>query len=81
MMQDQCDNQMSTCGDMFDSADRDEAFLNCFIRGDETKSFLYDLQLKRQSAMWKSPLLTRNEKLQQVRPKSKAILELFLTHV
>jgi hypothetical protein len=45
-MQDQCDDRMSTCGDLINSADKDGTFLNRIITGDETWSFLYDLQLK-----------------------------------
>jgi hypothetical protein len=63
LMRDQCDNHMSICGDLIDSADKDGTFLNQIIMGDETCCFLYDPQLKRQSATWKLPSLPRKKKL------------------
>jgi hypothetical protein len=60
--QDKCDDHMSICGDLIDSADKDGTFLNQITTGDETWCFLYDPQLKRQSATWKSPSLPRNKK-------------------
>jgi hypothetical protein len=55
--QDQHDDRMSICGDLINSPGKDGMFLNQIITGDKTWCFLYDLQLKRQSAAWKSPLL------------------------
>jgi hypothetical protein len=55
LTQDERDDCMSICGDLNDSADKDGMFLNQIITGDETWRFLYDPQLKRQSASWKSP--------------------------
>jgi hypothetical protein len=49
----QREDRMITCGDLIDSADKYGTFLNRIITGDETLCFLYDLQLKRQSATWK----------------------------
>jgi hypothetical protein len=46
LMQDKCDDCMSTCGDLINSADKDGAFLNRIITGNETWCFLYDLQMK-----------------------------------
>jgi hypothetical protein len=50
LTQDQRDDCTSICGDLIDSAERDGVFLNQIIRGDETWCFLYDHQLKQQSA-------------------------------
>jgi hypothetical protein len=36
LMQDQCDDRMSICGDLIDSTDKDGMFLNQIITGDET---------------------------------------------
>jgi hypothetical protein len=33
LMQDQCENHMSICGDLIDSADKDGTFLNRIITG------------------------------------------------
>jgi hypothetical protein len=54
-MQHQRDDRMSICSDLIDSADKDGPFLSQIITGDETWYILYDPQLKRQSANWKSP--------------------------
>jgi hypothetical protein len=51
-------------------------FLNRIITTDEAWCFLYDLQLKQHSTIWKSPTLPRKKKLQQDRSKGKAMLEL-----
>jgi hypothetical protein len=61
LMEDQHDDGMSICGDLIDSADKDGTFLNQIITGNET-CFLYDPQLKRQSATWKSPSSPRKKK-------------------
>ncbi|KAJ4431822.1 hypothetical protein ANN_20427 [Periplaneta americana] len=76
LSQDQRDDRMTICGDLISSADDDPTFLNR-ITGDETWCFLYDPQLKRQSATWKTPLSPRQKKPRQDRSKSKVILELF----
>jgi hypothetical protein len=68
---------MSICGDQINSADNDGTFLNRFIRGDGTLCFLYDPQLKRQSATWKL-LTSPRKKPRQDRPKDEVMLELFL---
>jgi hypothetical protein len=57
------DHSMSTCGDLINSGDKDGTFLNRIITGDETSCFPHDLQLKRQSAIWKSPPSPRKKKL------------------
>jgi hypothetical protein len=44
LTQDQCDDHMSICSDLIDSADKDETFLNWIITGDEMWCFLYDPQ-------------------------------------
>jgi hypothetical protein len=62
LTQDQCDIRMSICRVLIDSADKDGTFLNCIITGDETWCFVYDLQLKQQSAIWKSPSSPRKKK-------------------
>jgi hypothetical protein len=77
LMQNQRDDCMSIYGDLIDSADKDGMFLSQFITGDETWCFLYDPQLKRQSAAWKSSSLPRKKKLVQDRSKDKVILDLF----
>jgi hypothetical protein len=46
LMQDQCDDRMSTCGDLINGADKDGTFLNRIVTGKETWCFLYDPQLK-----------------------------------
>jgi hypothetical protein len=48
--------------DLIDSADKNGMFVNWIITGDETWCFLYDPQLKRQSATWKSPSSSRKKK-------------------
>jgi hypothetical protein len=53
LTQDKRDECMSMSGALIDSADKDGMFLNWIITGDETWCFLYDLQLKRQSAITK----------------------------
>jgi hypothetical protein len=55
LTQDQYDNCISICDDLIDSADKDGLFPNRNLTGDETWRFLYNPQLKRQSATWKSP--------------------------
>jgi histone-lysine N-methyltransferase SETMAR len=77
LMQDQHDDCMSICHDLIDTADKDGMFLNRIITGDETWCFLYDLQLKQQSATWKSPSSPRKKKPRQDRSKGKVMLELF----
>ncbi|KAJ4451915.1 hypothetical protein ANN_03393 [Periplaneta americana] len=76
-VQDQRDDRMTICGDLISSADDDPTFLNRIITGDETWCFLYDPQLKRQSATWKTPLSPRQKKPRQARSKGKVMLELF----
>jgi hypothetical protein len=68
---------LSICGNLIDSVDKDKKFLNGIIGGGETLSFLYDPQLKRQWATWKSPSSSRNNKLRQDRSRNKVMLELF----
>jgi hypothetical protein len=63
LMQDQRDDCMSICSDLINSADKNGTFLNWIITGDETWCFLYDPQMKRQSATWKSPSSPRKKKL------------------
>jgi hypothetical protein len=41
-----CDDCMSICGGLIDSADKDGKFLKRNITGDKTWCFLYDPQLK-----------------------------------
>ncbi|KAJ4445277.1 hypothetical protein ANN_07078 [Periplaneta americana] len=77
LSQDQRDDRMTICGDLISSADDDPTFLNQIITGDETWCFLYDPQLKRQSATWKTPLSPRQKKPRQDRSKGKVMLELF----
>jgi hypothetical protein len=77
LMQYQRGDHMSICGELIDSADNDGMFLNRIITGDETLCFLYNPQLKRQSATWKSPSLSRKKKSRQDRSKGKVTLELF----
>jgi hypothetical protein len=62
LIQDQRNDRMSICGDLIDGADKDGTFLNRIITGDETWCFLYDPQLKQQSATWKSPSSPRKKK-------------------
>ncbi|KAJ4437672.1 hypothetical protein ANN_17817 [Periplaneta americana] len=77
LSQDQRDDRMTICGDLISSADDEPTFLNRIITGDETWCFLYDPQLKRQSATWKTPLSPRQKKPRQDRSKGKVLLELF----
>ncbi|KAJ4436457.1 hypothetical protein ANN_19090 [Periplaneta americana] len=67
LSQDQRDDRMTICGDFISSADDDPTFLNRIITGDETWCFLYDPQLKRQSATWKTPLSPGQKKPRQDR--------------
>jgi hypothetical protein len=39
LMEDQCDDRMSICGDLIDSAGKDGTFLNRILKGDETWFF------------------------------------------
>jgi hypothetical protein len=68
---------MSSCVDLIDSADKAGTFLNRIITAGEMCCFLYDSQLKLQSATWKLPSSAR-KKLQQDRSEGKVMLELFL---
>jgi hypothetical protein len=77
LMQDQRDDRMSICGDLIISADKAGTFLSWIITGDKTWCFLYDPQLKRQLATWKSPSSPRKKKQWQDRSKGKLMLELF----
>lgn len=77
LTQDQRDDRMTICGDLISSADQDRTFLNRIITGDETWCFLYDPQLKRQSATWKSPVSPKRKIPRQDRSKGKVMLELF----
>ncbi|KAJ4427328.1 hypothetical protein ANN_24948 [Periplaneta americana] len=77
LSQDQRDDRTTICGDLISSADNDPTLLNRIITGDETWCFLYDPQLKRHSATWKTPLSSRQKKPRQDRSKGKAMLELF----
>jgi hypothetical protein len=76
LTQDQQDNRMNTCGDLIYRADKGGTILNR-ITGGETRCFLSDPQLKRQSATWKSPSSSRRKKSRQDRSNGKAFLELF----
>ena len=79
LSQDQRDNRMMICGDLTSCAVDDPTFLNRILSGDETWCFLYDPQLKRQYATWKTPLSSRQKKKpRQDRSKGKVMLELFL---
>ena len=73
LTQDQRDDRMTICGDVISSADDDMTFLNRNIT--ETWCFLYDPQLKRQSATWKTPVSPRQKKPRQNRSKGKVMLE------
>jgi hypothetical protein len=50
LTQDQRDDHMSICGDLIGFADKDRTFLKHIITGGRTWYFLYDPQLKQQSA-------------------------------
>ena len=76
LTQDQRDDLIGICGDLISSADDDPTFLNRIITGDETWCFLYDPQLKRQSAIWKTPVSPRQKIPRQDRSKGKVMLEL-----
>jgi hypothetical protein len=80
LTQDQRDDRMSICGDLIDSNDKDGTFLNRIIIEEEAWCFLYDPQLKRQSATWKSPSSPsspRKKKRRQNRSQGKVLLKLF----
>jgi hypothetical protein len=62
LKQDQRDDRMRACSDLVDSADKDGTFLNQIITEDETWYYLYDSQLKQQSATWKSLSSRKKEK-------------------
>ena len=68
---------MTICGDLVSRADDDPTFLIRIITGDETWCFLYDRQLKRQSATWKTTISPRHKKSRQDRSKGKMMLEVF----
>jgi hypothetical protein len=65
LAQDQRDDRMSICGNLIDSANKDGTFLNQIITGDKTWCFLHGAQLKRQSAIWKSPSSPRKKNPRQ----------------
>jgi hypothetical protein len=46
---------MTVSGDLIRSAEKGDTFLNRITKGDETWCSIYDSQLKRKSATWKSP--------------------------
>jgi hypothetical protein len=77
LTQDRRDDRMSTYGDLIDSVDKDAAFHNQIITGEETWRSLYDLQLNRQSSTWKSSSSPRKKKPRQDKFNDKAMLELF----
>jgi hypothetical protein len=61
LTQDQCDDRMSICGDLINSADKDATFLCRIITVDKTWRFLYDPQLKRQLATWEITIMVKKE--------------------
>jgi hypothetical protein len=63
LMQDQRDGHMNTHVDLISSADKDRIVLNWIITGNGIWYFLYDSQLKQQSATWKSASSPRRKKL------------------
>lgn len=77
LTEEQRQDRVTICGDLIDSADKDTTFLQRIITGDETWCFLYDPQLKRQSATWKSPSSPRRKKCRQDKTKGKVMLEVF----
>ena len=62
LTQDQRDDRMAICGDLISSADDDPTFVNRIKTGGDTWCFLYDQQLKRESATWITPVLPRQKK-------------------
>jgi hypothetical protein len=65
-------------GDLIDSADKGGTFFNPIITGDEAWCFLYDSQLKRQSAAWKLLSSSRKKEPRQDWSKGKVVLELLI---
>jgi hypothetical protein len=55
------------------SVDKDGKLLNRIVTKDETWCFLYDPQIKQQSATWKFPSLPRKKKPRQDRSKGKVM--------
>jgi len=68
---------MTISSDLIDKADKDPAFLNHIITGDETWCYLFDIQSKRASSTWKSPTSPRSKKFRQDRSKGKVMMEVF----
>jgi len=68
---------MTICSDLIRSADADGTFLNRMITEDETWCFMYDPQLTRQAATWKSPSSPKCKTQRQDRSQGKVMLELF----
>ena len=62
LTQDQRDDRMTICGGLISTADDNPTFLTGIIIGDETWCFLYDLRVKRQSAIWKTPMSPRQDR-------------------
>ena len=59
LTKDQRDDRVAICGDLISSTVDDPTFIKRIITGDETRCFLYDPQLKRQSTTWKTPVSPR----------------------
>jgi Transposase. len=63
-------------GDLISSVDDDPTFLNRIITEDKTRCFLYNSQLKLQSATCKTPWSPLQDKPRHDRSKRKVMLEL-----
>jgi hypothetical protein len=71
--------RVSISGDLIDTADKDNIFLNNIITGDETWCFMYSPPAKRQPSEWKSSSSApRRKKFRVEGGKGKDILKLLL---
>lgn len=59
LMQEQCNNRESNSRHQIDNSDNDGIYLNWVRKGDKTRSFLYDPQMKLQSSIWKFPSMAK----------------------
>ncbi|XP_023240948.1 uncharacterized protein LOC111639324 [Centruroides sculpturatus] len=73
----QKEERMRISGDLINKANKDPAFLNHIITGDETWCYLFDIQSKRASSTWKSPSSPQLNKFRQDWSKGKVMMEVF----
>jgi len=68
----QREDRVTSCQSIIAMADADKNFLNKFITGDETWSFAFDPETKRQSSEWVDETSPWPKKLKFQRPASKS---------